>query len=100
MCTSEKLLFQYTENNLLKSVIFVNIQISNDFKLQTFWKLRFPKNVSTISDQRGTIHLKMWEPNMNKLTSTGEDVSINGLNVDVRFERVSLISNTSFLKGQ
>lgn len=41
----------------------------------------------------------MWEFNMNKLISIGEDVSINGLNVDVCFERVFLILNIFFLKG-
>lgn len=79
-----------------KSVVLVNNQISYDFRLPTFWKLKPPKRrILTISDQTGTIDVKMWGPNINKLTSSGEDVTITCLNVDVYMGRVSLNSNTS-----
>lgn len=80
-----------------KSVVLVNNQISYDFRLPTFWKPKPPKRrILTISDQTGTI--EMWGPNINKLTSTGEDVSIICLNVDVYMGRVSLHLNISMYK--
>ncbi|XP_065937778.1 uncharacterized protein [Magallana gigas] len=53
------------------------------------------RRIITLTDQSGSLDIKMWGSHVNKLTNQYDDVTIICLTVDLYMGRVSLNSNTS-----